>query len=320
MTMSVMTVPAIIKGSFVEDATITSSTEDASHADDNIADWDDTTYWESEGSDDTTPEWIRAEFSSSQNIDFVFLSGMNLKGFSVWYRVDSRYSDADSPYNNTTIKKTGAAWTVDEHIGRTVDIVSGTGNGQTAVVVSNTADTITITGTWSTVPDATSDFDILIRIGDAETAATGLYHRLQLSSTVVTDLVKVLMTTTQTTDAEKQITELMVGEVQLEQDYARYDEEDIEAAGAQRAQGGASTQWEEWTKKKWRVGYEFLTQAEWEAVETLKDARASFVFYGEPSDAPDEIYRVRIANKFKHSPSGRVASAGWTINLTLEQV
>jgi hypothetical protein len=67
----------------------------------------------------------------------------------------------------TTLVHTGAGWTVDEHIGRTVSILTGAGTGQTRVIVSNTADTLTVAA-WDTIPDGT--YEILgqrVRIGNA---------------------------------------------------------------------------------------------------------------------------------------------------------
>lgn len=60
-----------------------------------------------------------------------------------------------------TITQTGAAWTVDEHAGRSVKITAGTGSGQVARIASNTTDTLTVAANWATQPDATSQFQIL---------------------------------------------------------------------------------------------------------------------------------------------------------------
>lgn len=62
-------------------------------------------------------------------------------------------------FSGTTIGKTGKTWTVNEFNGWRVSIISGTGSGQSRVVSSNTATTLTVP-TWTTTPDATSDFTI----------------------------------------------------------------------------------------------------------------------------------------------------------------
>jgi len=59
----------------------------------------------------------------------------------------------------TTIGLTTKAWTVSQWINYQVRIISGTGIGQIRVITANTATTLTV-DTWTTTPDATSDFVI----------------------------------------------------------------------------------------------------------------------------------------------------------------
>ncbi len=54
----------------------------------------------------------------------------------------------------------GAGWTVDRFVGYTVEILSGAGAGQTRVISSNTVDVLTVTTAWTTLPDATSNYQI----------------------------------------------------------------------------------------------------------------------------------------------------------------
>ncbi len=61
----------------------------------------------------------------------------------------------------STLTRTGAGWTVNEHDGRAIEITAGTGSGQTRNIASNTADTITVETAWSTEPDATSVYRIV---------------------------------------------------------------------------------------------------------------------------------------------------------------
>lgn len=51
-------------------------------------------------------------------------------------------------------------WTTNQFAGFDVEIMAGTGAGQQMRVASNTATTLTITGTWSTLPDTTSVFEV----------------------------------------------------------------------------------------------------------------------------------------------------------------
>lgn len=58
---------------------------------------------------------------------------------------------------------TGKAWVVNEHAGRTVVITEGTGASQTntAIVASNTANTMTMVAPFSVAPDTTSRYAII---------------------------------------------------------------------------------------------------------------------------------------------------------------
>lgn len=89
-------------------------------------------------------------------------------------------TNADAPYNNSTIKKTGAAWGVNAYQNMMVRIYSGTGRGQERLISSNTADTLTITPVWTTNPDATSDFEILgEHIGTGDAGGTTAFTTVQ---------------------------------------------------------------------------------------------------------------------------------------------
>lgn len=61
---------------------------------------------------------------------------------------------ATGAQTSTTLKDTTKAWTTDEFKGGYVKIVEGPGKGQYAEVLSNTADTLTIVGTWRVTPVA----------------------------------------------------------------------------------------------------------------------------------------------------------------------
>lgn len=56
----------------------------------------------------------------------------------------------------STLTDGGAAWSTDQWSGYTVEIVGGTGVGQSASILSNSGTVLTRSGTWSTNPDNTS--------------------------------------------------------------------------------------------------------------------------------------------------------------------
>ncbi len=63
-------------------------------------------------------------------------------------------------FSATTIGSSMLNMTTDEHVGRQAEIVTGTGQGEFRLIISNTATTLTVNPAWATVPDATSVFRI----------------------------------------------------------------------------------------------------------------------------------------------------------------
>ncbi len=67
-------------------------------------------------------------------------------------------SKAPTAATTTTVTDTTSAWTVNQWAGWTVNILSGTGNGQLATITSNTATTLTVSPAFTTAPDLTSRY------------------------------------------------------------------------------------------------------------------------------------------------------------------
>lgn len=59
-----------------------------------------------------------------------------------------------------TLTDSSKAWTVNAYADKVVQIVAGTGAGQSRTIVSNTATALTVSAGWATVPDATSQYQI----------------------------------------------------------------------------------------------------------------------------------------------------------------
>lgn len=78
---------------------------------------------------------------------------------------------ATGAQTSTTLQDTTKAWTVNQYAGATVTLTAGTGAGQTATVVSNTANTLTVSAAWATTPVANSTVYSLI--GTTNKAPTG---------------------------------------------------------------------------------------------------------------------------------------------------
>jgi hypothetical protein len=60
----------------------------------------------------------------------------------------------------TTLNDTHQTWTPNYWAGLTVSINAGTGRSQSKTIASNTANQLTVTSAWTTIPDATSTYSI----------------------------------------------------------------------------------------------------------------------------------------------------------------
>ena len=60
----------------------------------------------------------------------------------------------------STLTDETKSWAPFGHKGRQVRITAGTGEGQSLTIVANDTSTLTLTGTWDTIPDATSAYEI----------------------------------------------------------------------------------------------------------------------------------------------------------------
>ncbi|MFQ5812621.1 MAG: putative Ig domain-containing protein [Anaerolineae bacterium] len=70
---------------------------------------------------------------------------------------------AEAPFGDTTIGNSSLTLTDDEHIGREVEIVEGTGAGQLRLITDNDTTTLTVDPAWETLPDDTSIFRVVAR-------------------------------------------------------------------------------------------------------------------------------------------------------------
>jgi RHS repeat-associated protein len=70
-------------------------------------------------------------------------------------------TNSTGPNTFTTLNDTTQAWVLNQWVGRTVIITSGTGAGQTATISSNSPTQLVLSTPWTTIPDATSTYVIL---------------------------------------------------------------------------------------------------------------------------------------------------------------
>lgn len=71
-----------------------------------------------------------------------------------------------------TLTDTGATWGTNSFADYTVKITTGTGNGQTKTIASNTATILTVDGNWKTTPDSSSVYEIYSRATSSTGTAT----------------------------------------------------------------------------------------------------------------------------------------------------
>jgi hypothetical protein len=83
-----------------------------------------------------------------------------LEGRSALSRPSTSFIDATTA-TSTTIGDSTAAWVPNSFVGEIVEITGGTGAGQTRRIVSNSATVLTVSPTFTTTPDTTSDFEVM---------------------------------------------------------------------------------------------------------------------------------------------------------------
>jgi len=77
-----------------------------------------------------------------------------------------------------TLTDTGIGWTVNEHAGRIVRVIDGTGVDQTRKIVSNTTEILTVTPNFTTTPAGTENYEIYYTPGTLETLNWGIDNGL----------------------------------------------------------------------------------------------------------------------------------------------
>ncbi len=112
-----------------------------------------------------TADWRRAlNYNPTVNVAGSFV---RIHGAHFWKQTSLGATTSGTATSATASTLTAAtAWTTNQWTGGYVYITGGTGAGQAKYVSSNTANTITISGTWTVTPDATSTYYIeMLRIG-----------------------------------------------------------------------------------------------------------------------------------------------------------
>lgn len=84
--------------------------------------------------------------------------------------------DVGSAAPTTLTALVNPAWTTDIFATGTVVIYQGTGDGQSRTVSSNSADTLTVSSSWTTQPDVTSKFLVFVNAGAAGNPPNNFYR------------------------------------------------------------------------------------------------------------------------------------------------
>ncbi len=77
-----------------------------------------------------------------------------------WLEHTIEYTGTATGGGSDTLEDTSRSWATDDLAGMEIAIYEGTGYGQYRTIDSNTSDTITVTVTWTTEPDSTSEYVI----------------------------------------------------------------------------------------------------------------------------------------------------------------
>lgn len=101
-----------------------------------------------------TGDYTPGDSGNGRQIASAAVAGVSATASSQQY-----YASTATGGSPTTLIDTAQTWGVNENSDRIVEIISGTGSGQTRRITSNTIDTLTVP-TWTTNPDATSVYEI----------------------------------------------------------------------------------------------------------------------------------------------------------------
>ena len=96
---------------------------------------------------------------------FYGIQSESIRDSHVRVNYGAAYDSGTSTGSNdkNSFKDTGQAWTTNAYANYAVSITGGVGSGQVRRVISNTGDDLTIYPNWTTVPDATSTYNIYKR-------------------------------------------------------------------------------------------------------------------------------------------------------------
>jgi hypothetical protein len=87
---------------------------------------------------------------------------------------------------STTLQDATKSWTVNQYAGATITLTGGTGAGQTRTVLSNTANTLTVSVAWATTPVAASTIYSLVGAANkvAEAVVTAKVNNTTMGATI----------------------------------------------------------------------------------------------------------------------------------------
>lgn len=152
-----------------------------------------------------------------------------------------------------------------------------------------------------------------------KTAWTDSYFVIRLDSPIASDKFKLVIDTTQVANAEKKLTEAILGGHRLNIWYDEFKTKDIELAGVHRLAKGRADQWQEWQKDGWTIELQNISLADIAILNALKDEYEDFVWYPEPELYPDGVFLVEWMNKYGRKYTSKFKGAGSTIELKLEE-
>ncbi len=101
---------------------------------------------------------------------------------SVTFYYNEAFGNSTGSNSATTLNDTSQAWTANQWTNYLVVITSGSGSGQVQSITSNTAARLTVSSTWTTIPDSTSLYKIVSKQQFSQSGTALTYQNVSTGS------------------------------------------------------------------------------------------------------------------------------------------
>lgn len=152
---------------------------------------------------------------------------------------------------------------------------------------------------------------------------------LSLSSPITANKIRLIMYSTQTANAEKQVSDMIAAllTIQTTDTFSDYDPletpniKDVKMADGTIDFGVVRRSDDSFVMFSAQVEWEFMSLADKESLRAIYKSGQPFLFMPEPGDSPDEIYLCRFKpGSFKTPYTIKYRGAGFSVKATIEEV